>query len=114
MVGTWFEPRVGRAISDCYWFASACAELQIERCRASRLRRLSSTERHIHVAEAYSEVSRMFSFSNGYYLIPYLELGAHYQVVRPNGGAILTGDLLTAFPSPWSGSLLWNAHAASQ
>jgi hypothetical protein len=38
-------------------------------------------------------------------MIPYLELGLHCQFERAGGGAILTGNLTTAYTGPWAGSL---------
>ena len=35
--------------------------------------------------------------------MPYTELGVRHELVRPNGGEILTGDLLLATPAPWLG-----------
>jgi outer membrane autotransporter protein len=60
---------------------------------------------HFGFAEAYGEVSRLFSFPNGIHMIPYLELGVHYAFDRPNNGERLTGSLLTFIPSPWVGSM---------
>ena len=60
---------------------------------------------HFGLAEAYGEVSRLFSFPNGVYMIPYLELAVHYAFDRPNNGEMLTGDLRTFIPSAWVGSV---------
>jgi outer membrane autotransporter protein len=57
------------------------------------------------VADGYAEISRLFSISEDIHVIPYLELGLHYQFLRPNGGAMLAGDLSTVIPSAWAGSL---------
>ena len=37
--------------------------------------------------------------------MPYAEIGATYEFDRPNGGQILTADLLLATPSAWAGTL---------
>jgi hypothetical protein len=57
------------------------------------------------VADAYQEFSRLFELSNGYYAIPYTELGVHYVFERANGGQILTADFTNVIPTAWSGSL---------
>ena len=57
------------------------------------------------VAEGYAEISRLFSITTDIHVIPYLELGLHYQFLRPNGGAMLAGDLSTVIPSAWAGSI---------
>jgi hypothetical protein len=53
--------------------------------------------------ELSAEMNRTFQMSEGNFLMPYLELGTHVEFDRPNGGALLTGSLATATPSPWSG-----------
>ena len=57
------------------------------------------------LAEAYTEFSRLYALSNGLYLIPYLELGVHYEYKRANDGRIQTGDFSYATPSGWYGSV---------
>jgi outer membrane autotransporter protein len=66
---------------------------------------LPASRSNYGVAEAYSEVSRLFDLSNGYYMIPYAEFGLHYEFERANGGQILTGELLTVVPAAWTGSV---------
>jgi hypothetical protein len=67
--------------------------------------RLSDSKTDYGVAEAYGEISRLFALPGAIYMIPYMEFGLHYEFERPNGGQILTGDLSTATPSPWAGSV---------
>ena len=57
---------------------------------------LPKTESNLGYAEASTEFSRMFSFSNGTQIMPYTELGVHHEFERPNAGQILTGDFLFA------------------
>ena len=64
---------------------------------------LPKTESNLGYAEASTEFSRIFSFSNGTQIMPYTELGLHHEFERPNGGQILTGDFLFAIPAPWTG-----------
>lgn len=66
---------------------------------------LAGLRSHSGVAEAYGEISRLFSLADGTHMIPYLELGLHREFARANGGRILTGDLTYAAPSPWYGSV---------
>lgn len=55
--------------------------------------------------EAKTEFSRLFTFSNGTVMMPFVEVGALYEFERPNDGQILTGDLSLVTPSPWAGTL---------
>jgi hypothetical protein len=66
---------------------------------------LPASRSNYGVIEGYQEFSRLFDLSNGYYAIPYTELGLHYVFDRPNGGQILTADLTNVIPTAWSGSL---------
>jgi hypothetical protein len=66
---------------------------------------LPASQSNYGLIEGYQEISRLFDLSNGYYVIPYLELGLHYAFERPNAGQILTGDLTNVIPTAWSGSL---------
>jgi hypothetical protein len=52
--------------------------------------------------ETTTEIGRLFNLSDGTPLMPYVEVGARYEFVRPEGGEIMTGDLTLATPSPWS------------
>ena len=66
---------------------------------------LPASQSNYGVVEGYQEFSRLFDLSNGYYAIPYIELGLHYVFDRPNGGQILTADLTNVIPTAWSGSV---------
>jgi outer membrane autotransporter protein len=66
---------------------------------------LPASQSNYGLIEGYQEISRLFDLSNGYYAIPYTELGVHYAFERPNAGQILTGDLANVIPTAWSGSL---------
>ncbi|MDQ0317431.1 autotransporter outer membrane beta-barrel domain-containing protein [Amorphus orientalis] len=57
------------------------------------------------VATVSAEVSRLFVLPDGNAIMPFAEIGIDYEYERPNDGAILTGDLALATPSPWAGSL---------
>jgi hypothetical protein len=48
------------------------------------------------------EFNKLFTMANGNRLMPFAEVGALYEAVRPNGGQILTSDLQFVTPSPWS------------
>jgi outer membrane autotransporter protein len=48
------------------------------------------------------EFNRLFTMANGNRLMPFAEVGALYEAVRPNGGQILSSDLQLVTPSPWS------------
>jgi hypothetical protein len=50
----------------------------------------------------YAEFNRTFATSGGTRLMPFVEAGALYEAVRPNGGQILSSDLKLVTPSPWS------------
>jgi outer membrane autotransporter protein len=52
--------------------------------------------------ELAAEFNRLFIMKNGDRLMPFVEVGAIYEAVRPNGGQILTSDLQLVVPSPWS------------
>jgi hypothetical protein len=52
--------------------------------------------------ELAAEFNRLFTMKNGDRLMPFAEVGAIYEAVRPNGGQILSSDLLLVTPSPWS------------
>ena len=52
--------------------------------------------------ELAAEVNKLFTMKNGDRLMPFAEIGAIYEAVRPNGGQILTSDLQLVVPSPWS------------
>lgn len=52
--------------------------------------------------ELAAEFNRLFVMKNGNRLMPFAEIGAIYEAVRPNGGQILTSDLQLVVPSPWS------------
>ena len=56
------------------------------------------------VTEASVEINRLFTAENGMRFMPYAEFGVDYEFERPNDGAIMTGDLTLATPSPWAGS----------
>jgi outer membrane autotransporter protein len=49
-----------------------------------------------------TEVNKLFTLANGDRLMPFAELGVLWEAVRPNGGQILSSDLLLVVPSPWS------------
>ena len=66
---------------------------------------LPGAQSNYGLIEGYQEISRLFDLSNGYFAIPYTELGLHYAFERANGGLILAGDLTNVIPSAWSGSL---------
>ncbi len=57
------------------------------------------------VIDLSTEFSRVFAFPGGTTVMPYAEIGATYEFDRPNGGQILTADLLLATPSAWAGTL---------
>ena len=48
------------------------------------------------------EFNKLFTMANGNKLMPFAEVGTLYEMVRPNGGTILNGDLQPFTPSPWS------------
>jgi hypothetical protein len=48
------------------------------------------------------EFNKLFNMANGNRLMPFAEVGALYEAVRPNGGQILSSDLQLVTPSPWS------------
>ena len=48
------------------------------------------------------EVNKLFTMANGNKLMPFAEGGVLYEMIRPNGGTILNGDLQPFTPSPWS------------
>ena len=48
------------------------------------------------------EFNKLFTMANGNKLMPFAEVGTLYELVRPNGGTILNGDLQPFTPSPWS------------
>ena len=48
------------------------------------------------------EVNKLFTMANGNKLMPFAEAGVLYEMIRPNGGTILNGDLQPFTPSPWS------------
>ena len=50
------------------------------------------------VIDLSTEFSGVFSFPGGTTVMPYAEIGATYEFDRPNGGQILTADLLLATP----------------
>jgi hypothetical protein len=55
------------------------------------------------VTEVSTEINRLIPTSRRSALIPFAEFGARFEFERPNYGQIMTGDLGTATPSPWSG-----------
>ena len=60
---------------------------------------------HFGVLTGAVEVSRIFTYDDGKTVMPYLELGAVYAFEQPNDGEIITGNLQTETPSPWTGTL---------
>ncbi|MFZ5780544.1 MAG: hypothetical protein ACOY4R_10145 [Pseudomonadota bacterium] len=52
--------------------------------------------------EFRTEVNKLFTMANGDRLMPFAEPGVTYEAVRPNGGQVLSSDLLLVTPSPWS------------
>jgi outer membrane autotransporter protein len=52
--------------------------------------------------ELAAEFNRVFTTSGGTVIMPFAEVGAVYELVRPNGGQMLTSDLQLVIPSPWS------------
>lgn len=55
------------------------------------------------ISELALETSRPFVSDAGKVIVPYVELGVDYAFTRPNGGQMLSGDLLMVSTSPWSG-----------
>lgn len=61
-----------------------------------------STDYDYATIEFAAEFNKLFTMKNGDRLMPFAEVGAIYEAVRPNGGQILSSDLLLVVPSPWS------------
>jgi hypothetical protein len=53
-------------------------------------------------AQLSAEINRAFTTTQNNFIMPYGEFGTQLEFVRPYGGAILTGELAKAIPSPWS------------
>ena len=64
---------------------------------------LPKAKSNLGYSEASGEVSKIFIFANGTQIMPFAELGVHYEFERPNDGQILTGDFAFAIPAAWTG-----------
>jgi|GEM_PF-1911854 len=72
---------------------------------------ISGNAASLGTLELSTEFSREFRLPDGLLIQPYIEAGAVYEYLRPNGGEILNGDLHPVTPSPWSFTLRGGATA---
>jgi hypothetical protein len=73
--------------------------------------RVPGSSYNLGTTDAYGEVSRIFTLSNGLRMMPYAEFGAHYAFERPFDGRLL-GDLSDETPSRWTFSIRSGVRAA--